>query len=111
MSSDIHLRQGQQNFHRHLWEWTGLLTSYGYDTLSRPNQIKTVSSGNKNALLMLLNYAYSKTGLVTGIVGNSTNTSGSLFTINEHYNYDELRRLTIASDISGTTTTNISYAY
>ncbi|TMI60980.1 hypothetical protein E6H16_07315, partial [Candidatus Bathyarchaeota archaeon] len=89
----------------------GLLTSYGYDTLSRPNQIKTVNSGNKNALLLLLNYAYSKTGLVTGIVGNSTNTSGSIFTINEQDNYDALRRLTIASDISGTTTTNISYAY
>jgi RHS repeat-associated protein len=93
----------------------GLLANYAYDSLARVSQIKVA---NTKANLLLLNYAYYKPGTVASVVGNSTSTTGNLFTVNEQYNYDPLQRLTgstvtsgNAGSSSGTSTNSLSFVY
>jgi RHS repeat-associated protein len=86
----------------------GLVENYTYDKDSRVLQNKLTNSGT---VVLLLNYAYYKTGTVASVNGQSTTTSGSPINLSESYKYDSLGRLTNTTVTAGTTTTLSWYEY
>jgi RHS repeat-associated protein len=83
----------------------GLVGNYSYDRLGRTSTIKLTNSTN-GATMMLLNYAYNKTGTVASLTGQV-----NLVPVNEQYRYDPLQRLTNSTVTSGGGTTTVWYQY
>ncbi len=87
----------------------GLKGNYTYDKLARVSQLKLTNNGT---ILLLLNYGYANTGVVTSVWGNSTTISPqTLITVNEKYTYDPLYRLTNSTVKTGGATSSLWYQY
>ncbi len=90
----------------------GLVANYTYTTLGHALRI-TLNDTSVSPVksLMMLNYAYNKTGTVTSVTGQSTTTTGASLALSEKYNYDNLQRLKYANVTGGTTKNVVTYGY
>ncbi|MBO0888589.1 hypothetical protein J2P12_05755, partial [Candidatus Bathyarchaeota archaeon] len=90
----------------------GLIGNYTYNSLELPLRVSlNNTSTNPPTRLLRLDYQYNKTGTVASVTGNSTSTTGRLFSIKELYRYDALQRLVNSYVKSNNTITTISYTY
>ncbi len=90
----------------------GLVSNYTYTTIGQALRISlNDTSVSPVRSLMVLNYAYNKTGTVVGITGQTTTTSGTSLALSEKYNYDNLQRLKYANVTGGTTKNVVTYGY